>query len=83
MMLHCWADDPTHRPTFHDLVFVISKLLEDGIDYLKVNGRFVSNPEYECDNPALALIHPPNNAGENEKRSKTVLFFYSVIMKAC
>jgi len=46
-MRQCWADDPLNRPSFMHLAALISKLLEDGIEYLKLDIPLVSNPGYE------------------------------------
>ncbi|XP_035713152.1 uncharacterized protein LOC110856673 isoform X2 [Folsomia candida] len=50
VMTKCWAKNPSERPPFHELVFVFSRLLEDGIEYLKLDISSVSNPGYDIFN---------------------------------
>lgn len=47
MMRTCWASDPQNRPSFREISLSLSKLLEDGIDYLKLDIPVVSNPGYQ------------------------------------
>lgn len=49
-MKKCWAKVPSDRPTFHELVFELSRLLEDGIEYLQLDIPSVSNPGYDIFN---------------------------------
>lgn len=46
-MRRCWAYQPSNRPTFHQIVLELSKMLEDGIEYLKLDVPSVSNPGYD------------------------------------
>lgn len=45
-MRQCWALDPRDRPTFRLLGASLGKLLEDGLEYLKLDLPLVSNPGY-------------------------------------
>ncbi len=59
IMKKCWAKVPSDRPTFHELVFELSRLLEDGIEYLKLDIPSVSNPGYDIFNNDDSIT--PNN----------------------
>ncbi|ODN03156.1 Fibroblast growth factor receptor [Orchesella cincta] len=76
LMMRCWAYQPTSRPTFHQIVQELSKMLEDGIEYLKLDVPSVSNPGYdyfsESDRTGSEMVNvsPPNLSPINEARPR-------------
>ncbi|XP_039288327.1 proto-oncogene tyrosine-protein kinase receptor Ret [Nilaparvata lugens] len=49
IMTSCWFENPSQRPTFHQLEHSLETMLEDGIDYLELDTWFASNRLYFSD----------------------------------
>ncbi|KAK2725419.1 hypothetical protein QYM36_000051, partial [Artemia franciscana] len=46
IMLHCWKDSPSDRPSFHELALILDRMLADGVNYLDIFSLIVNNPGY-------------------------------------
>ncbi|CAL8078296.1 unnamed protein product [Orchesella dallaii] len=74
LMMRCWAYQPTDRPTFHQIVQELSRMLEDGIEYLQLDVPSVSNPGYdyfsqsEQTGSEMVNVSPPNVSPISEVR---------------
>ncbi|RZF38172.1 hypothetical protein LSTR_LSTR005533 [Laodelphax striatellus] len=49
IMRSCWYENPSQRPTFHQLTQSLERMLEDGTDYLELDSWFASNRLYFSD----------------------------------
>ncbi|XP_063244221.1 proto-oncogene tyrosine-protein kinase receptor Ret [Bacillus rossius redtenbacheri] len=46
VMRSCWQGEPGSRPSFKELVMLLERMLEDGVEYLDLNPRVVHNRAY-------------------------------------
>jgi len=49
IMRQCWNDDPSARPSFHQLEKTFEEMVGDGVEYLEIIQDAVVNPSYFVD----------------------------------
>lgn len=53
LMISCWHQEPSMRPSFKELTSHWERMLEDGVEYLDLNPRTVHNQAYFASLPIL------------------------------
>ncbi|OAD57019.1 Proto-oncogene tyrosine-protein kinase receptor Ret, partial [Eufriesea mexicana] len=60
LMMSCWHQEPTMRPSFKELTNHWEKMLEDSVEYLDLNPRTVHNQAYFA---SLHALDSPSSSG--------------------
>ncbi|XP_029175598.1 proto-oncogene tyrosine-protein kinase receptor Ret [Nylanderia fulva] len=61
LMVSCWHQEPSMRPSFKELTSHWERMLEDGVEYLDLNPRTVHNQAYFASLQALDNANGSNN----------------------
>ncbi|XP_012542287.1 proto-oncogene tyrosine-protein kinase receptor Ret [Monomorium pharaonis] len=68
LMVSCWHQEPSMRPSFKELTSHWERMLEDGVEYLDLNPRTVHNQAYFA---SLQGLDTENGSGNNQVNNET------------